>query len=888
MAIAPASQLRFVSAQNVVVTSPTSGDEWKLILDFYLSATAKIGSSKSKPEEGWHHVVVSWYGTVKGVNYSWPGGGITANETRIQSETIQWDEADFKEGVYQFHSECSPPEGYDLVNFMIQIYDQYGKNTSPGYQVSANNPTVVWQATHYDTYYSVEFDKAKWEQRTPSAPEGPPSVEILSDGLTARLTYTNLDRADKVKFESVYRDNKGTFKRLSLNVGTVASGTVVCDIPLSAGRKYAFRAYNVVNDGGADYISEPSDYTDWYQTAPIDRTIELFEVIPVSTTEVQARWDNNSSVSFDGVLIQYARTIAELEAESGATFHEEEFDIYTDAKEINRVRIPSLGTGNVYYFRIKPYVNSTSGKIYGFWYKEDYLTKTVYSYVRVPLGTVPNPPTTWTLETAHGYVNDPDDGFYLYGIHNSEDGSACSVYQIHVDVYDAKGELWISYTDTVENKKDEFGEYVKDNLEYFVSPYEDWGETVFSKVDMSEVRWSMRTKGALDIYGQWSIVRTVKMFIQPFVETSMYWSSGGNFPMNIEGTLLTMNQNALQFYFEFISRSNYEINGPLGETRFVGAGDVLYSKMMGPTDSGSVRRTAMFTIGPTEISDLLSSADYRIRCTCYTDAGLSCTDTYDFHYTPTADRRYRPSIAAYEVDLMDRSIYLLPKCFTDDSYETAMDSDLVYLSVYRYNHDGTYTLVKDNITGSTDTWIHDPHPRLDLQIYRVVSIGKQDGIVQYSRNDIRLEAFTQRGLIIQWDEKFERQRMTYQSDLPWVDRYVGKFLYLPFNVDVSESTTVDKTLVNYIGREDPVSYYGTTKAKELSIKTEIPKNKVASFDVEGTLLLLRQLSRYTGDVYVRTFTGVNCWGTVDIDYDINHCELTIPINIKVTPVEGGA
>lgn len=892
MAIAPASRLRYVSVNDLTITAPTGGDTWTLYADWYLTSYAKIGSSSSKPEEGWHHCTITWQGTFTGVNYSeWNSKGLVSTKVRIQTETITWEEAQQYGDHYKFHSECSPPDGYDDVNCYIAIYDQYGKSTSPGYQVSKNNPTVVWQATHYETEYSNELSRAQWEQRTPSTPEGPPNVEILSDGLTARLTYSNLDRVDKVRFDAYYKDyNVQTFEKKNAGTAKVTYGMATCDIKLVAGRKYAFRAYNITTESGVDYTSDPSDYTDWYQTAPLDYSITLFEVLPVSTTEVQVRWNNASSVSFDGVQIQYAQNPTELEAESGSTFHEEDYDIFTEVKDINRVRIPSLSTGTVWYFRIRPYVNgASSGKLYGPWYKSSRTTGKVYDYVRVPLGTIPDAPTTWSLITTYGYVQEYGKGFYLYAIHNSEDGSACRTLQVQIQLIDKNGREIFSYQEAVENRKDEFGEYVKDNLEYFVEPYADWRSTLSPmEIDMSELRWSIRTKGALDTYGPWSIVRTIKLYIQPEVQVTMAWSAGGGFPMNVEGTLIAQSQNALQFYFELVSRSNYEVYGPLGERKFVTAGEVLYSRLMGPTSTGTIKRKADFIIGPTEISTLLANAAYQFRCVCYTDAGLSCSDTYDFYYTPTALRAYYPAIAAYEVDEKDRSIYLLPKCFSDKSHTTPMDSNLTYLAVYRYNHDGTYTLVQGDITGATNVWIHDPHPRLDKQIYRVVSTGKVDGIVQYTQNDIAIEAFEQKGLIIQWDERFDRQNMYHQSDLTWVERFAGKFLYLPFNVDVSESVTVDKTLVNYIGREDPVSYYGTAKAKELTIKTEIPKNKVVGFDTEGTLLLLRQLSRYTGDVYVRTFTGVSCWGTVDIDYDINHCELTVPINIKVTPVEGGA
>ena len=42
-----------------------------------------------------------------------------------------------------------------------------------------------------------------------------------------------------------------------------------------------------------------------------------------------------------------------------------------------------------------------------------------------------------------------------------------------------------------------------------------------------------------------------------------------------------------------------------------------------------------------------------------------------------------------------------------------------------------------------------------------------------------------------------------------------------------------------------------------------------------------------GDVYVREPSGTGYWALVEVNYSVNPLELTIPVSISVTRVEGG-
>ena len=106
-------------------------------------------------------------------------------------------------------------------------------------------------------------------------------------------------------------------------------------------------------------------------------------------------------------------------------------------------------------------------------------------------------------------------------------------------------------------------------------------------------------------------------------------------------------------------------------------------------------------------------------------------------------------------------------------------------------------------------------------------------------------------------------------------------LQLPYNIDVSDSNSPDVALVSYIGRENPVSYYGTQIGSTSSWNVEIPKED------KDTLYALRRLARWMGDAYVREPSGSGYWANVVVSFSQKHCELTIPVSLSITRVEGG-
>ena len=106
-------------------------------------------------------------------------------------------------------------------------------------------------------------------------------------------------------------------------------------------------------------------------------------------------------------------------------------------------------------------------------------------------------------------------------------------------------------------------------------------------------------------------------------------------------------------------------------------------------------------------------------------------------------------------------------------------------------------------------------------------------------------------------------------------------IQIPYNVDISETANVDVTLIEYIGREHPVSYYGTHLGESFTANVEIPKSD------KNLIYQLRRLAKYAGDVYVREPSGIGYWANISVQFSMKHKTVTIPVSFTMKRVEGG-
>ena len=152
------------------------------------------------------------------------------------------------------------------------------------------------------------------------------------------------------------------------------------------------------------------------------------------------------------------------------------------------------------------------------------------------------------------------------------------------------------------------------------------------------------------------------------------------------------------------------------------------------------------------------------------------------------------------------------------------------------------------------------------------------GSISYS--DISPEIIGEKSIVIQWNESWS-DFITDGYSIQDTNYIAGSMIKFPYKIKISESNSPDISTVNYIGREHPVSYYGTNLGVSSTWNTEIDKQ-----DIE-LLYAIRRLSMYMGDVYVREPSGVGYWATIQVSYNSSYDSLVIPITINVTRVEGG-
>lgn len=202
----------------------------------------------------------------------------------------------------------------------------------------------------------------------------------------------------------------------------------------------------------------------------------------------------------------------------------------------------------------------------------------------------------------------------------------------------------------------------------------------------------------------------------------------------------------------------------------------------------------------------------------------------------------------------------------------------IELSVYRKEAGGSYVTIAegiDNSIQSSDSAVvfRDPHPSFNSCTYRIVARNTENGAIGYT--DIT-ESLPETSVVIQWDETWNDVMETEDGEI-----FEGSILELPANIKLTDTNNVDVNFAEYIGRSRPVAYYGTQKGERPSINCEFEKS-----DAEK-LKLLRQLMNYNGNVYIREPSGLGYWANVTVSYNKNYKELTIPVTLSITPVEGG-
>ena len=321
-------------------------------------------------------------------------------------------------------------------------------------------------------------------------------------------------------------------------------------------------------------------------------------------------------------------------------------------------------------------------------------------------------------------------------------------------------------------------------------------------------------------------------------------------------------QNPLAYHISVTANEGYETTDSRGNPQIIKAGQEVYS--------GFFDTSIEFSAGNI---DLENNITYTANVTVTMDSGLRAEASFEFtvawtdiSYPPNAEISYDPNTYTTSIG---------PYCSDEDGRLIAD----VSLSVYRREYDGSFVELATGLDNLSRTFITDPHPALDYARYRIVATTNSTGAMSYY--DLPGYPIQEKAVIIQWNEEWSNFQNDSENALE-KPTWNGSLLKLPYNIDVSDNHNKDTELVEYIGREHPVAYYGTHLGVSSTWNVAIDKA-----DAE-TLYGIRRLARWMGDVYVREPSGTGYWAKIDVSYSQRHRELTVPITFNISRVAGGA
>lgn len=763
-------------------------------------------------------------------------------------------------------STYNAPNNAEKVRFKVKAISKKHK---------VNKKEVSYWTADYTAWKTYDFDN-----NPPKMPPVP-TVKIEKYKLTASLTNLDDLNATEIEFQ-VVKDNSKTYKNGVVKIKKWAA-SFSCTI--EAGHSYTVRARSKRNKSYSGY----SDYSDGSKTIP-STPASIKSIKALSETSVQIEWEKVSNAT--KCEVQY-------------TTKKMYFDSSSEVKSITvesktHAEVTGLESGQEYFFRVRAINDQGESG----WSK----------IVSITIGKAPAAPTTWASTTT-AIVGEK---VILYWVHNSEDGSSQTTAELELIIGDTKETHTITNT-TEESEKDKTSQYVL---------------STFTYTEGTTIKWKVRTAGITGVYGDWSTQRVIDIYAPPTLSLSITDKAGTSltalerFPFYINGVTGPATQTPIGYHVTITSTETYSTVDEIGNVKMISAGDDVYSQFYDISENLALEISAHSV-------DLENGVTYKVTVIASMNSGLTVEESAEFEVAWT-DEQYTPN-AEIAIDEETLCAYIHPYCdyypmvyykvelstttgtyvktneiITENIEGTSVDDaytengDVVYygtlssgtgvyfcevesevselvdgitLSVYRREFDGSFVEIGTGILNASNTFVTDPHPALDLARYRIVAISDSTGAVSYA--DIPGVIVGETAVVIQWDEAWTEFDTTNEDEMEQ-PAWAGSMLKLPYNIDVSDSNESDVTLVEYIGRKRPVSYYGTQLGSTSSWKVDVAKED------KDTLYALRRLAVWMGDVYVREPSGSGYWAYIKVSFSQEHCNLVIPVTLDITRVDGGA
>jgi murein DD-endopeptidase MepM/ murein hydrolase activator NlpD len=699
--------------------------------------------------------------------------------------------------------------------------------------------TTTTTKTKTVSYFTATWSSEKTYSFSNNKPEIPPAPTVEMDNYKL-IADVNLSEAasdmlaDHIHFE-VAQDDQTIFGKGNAPI-SVRNATAHWTV--TAGHKYKVRAraYRGSYRPDTDYCSEWSDFSSEVETIPA-KPSGITTLKALSETSLYVAWDKESSAT--GYEIEYATEKSYLGASNASS---------TQTCESNKYTITGLESGYTYYVRYRA-TNSAGNSTWS-------------SVKSVILGKVPAAPTTWSSTTTLV----AGESLTLFWVHNAQDNSSQTYAQIEYKIEGGSTETKKIKNRTDEDEKDKTSSWPVD-------------ASILKSSAGKKFYWRVRTAGILKDsdgnykYGEWSIQRVVEVYERPTLGLSLIDNYGSSldtlesFPFNIVCNAGPKSQKPITYDIEITANQAYTGVDSVGNETNIAEGTVIFSKFYNSNEYTLIKEMSAFDV------DLENNIEYKVHAIVSMDSGMTAEAKAEF-YVSWEDEEYSPN-AEIGINYDDCSATIRPFCKDED--DNLVEN--IALSIYRREFDGSFTEIMSGIGNSLSTFVFDMHPSLDYARYRIIAMSTKTGAVSYT--DLPGYPVNEQCIIIQWSEswtEFNYDDENPQEAPPWS----GSLIRLPYNIDVSEETEKDVTLVQYIGREHEVSYYGTQKSQTGTWNIEIERDDV------DTLYELRRLSSYMGDVYVREPSGLGYWANIKVSISQKHRELTIPVTLTVTRVEGGA
>lgn len=676
------------------------------------------------------------------------------------------------------------------------------------------------------------------ENTDPEVPDVP-EVSISGFNLTARVDNYDGNAVD-IEFDIVDETthwNTG-ISPIELNRATYTT-------TVAAGKTYRARARALNSEGTAsDWSNYSSDVTSYPAPLPADPTCAA-----LSSTSVELNWE--AVTGADSYEIEYTTKKRYFDAAPSQVQS-------VTIENGTRGEVTGLETGQEYFFRVRT-KNSQGESEWS-------------NIVSAIVGTVPGPPTTWSSTTTATVDRD----IYLYWVHNSEDNSLEQLAELEIIING------VTQTETIENESED-----PEHTSEFLLPANSFNAGAV-------IQWRVRTKGVMDEYGDWSTQRFVYVYTPPalqvilsdgttwnntdFVanESNIYEYTNSpaalnegyltSFPLLVYLDAYPKSQVPITYSITITANESYEGFSDTGSTVPIVAGQTVYQRVI------STDKNKFMTIINAGDVNFENGVSYTLTATVAMDSGLSAEAVYRFGVQWGDEDFYLDAEVAIDRNIL--AAYITPYCM-NENFQIRND---VTLGVYRRDFDGGFTEIAKNLVNTERITVTDPHPSLDFARYRITATSIATGRVYFL--DLAGVEIGETAIIIQWDERWSNYDSYGEGalvDQPWK----GSIVKLPYNVDISESNTVDVEMIEYIGRRHPVSYYGTQVGQEGNWNSDIPATD------KDTVYALRRLAVWTGNAYVREPSGSGYWAQVAVSFNRNHNETVIPVSINVKRVEGG-